>query len=124
MKKCNLLLRKNNYALVELDNEYAVVYSYDETQRVLQRWARAVCYFTRNKNKVKQIDCLSKAIECFLCKTSPNYIPRTRLEELATLFKDGLIEDDSESAMEYFDVVCKMEDEEKEFFGLRSNNYA
>lgn len=117
--KCNLLLKKNNYALVELDNEYAVVYDYDETQRIGQRWSRAVGYFTHNGNKVKQIECLSKAIECFLCKTNPNYIPRTRLEELATLFKDGLIEDDSESAMEYFDEVCEMEDYEKEFFGLR-----
>ena len=117
--KCNLLVKANDYALVELDNEYAVVYGYDETQRVGQRWARAVEYFTHNKNKEKQIDCLSKAIECFLCKTNPNYIPRTRLEELVTLFKDGLIEDDSESAMEYFDEVCEMTEEEKKFFWIK-----
>lgn len=118
MKKCNLLLRENNYALVELDNEYAVVYDYDETQRIGQRWARTVGYFTHNKNKVKQIDCLSKAIECFLCKTNPNYIQRTRLEELATLFKDGLIEDDEEQANIYFDEICEMNESEKNFFGI------
>lgn len=54
------------------------------------------------------------------CKINPNYIPRTRLEELATLFKDGLISDDRESAMEYFNEVCEMTEEEKSFFGIGS----
>lgn len=118
MKKCNLLLKKNDYALVELDNEYVVVYGYDETQRIGERWARAVGYFTHNKNREKQINCLSKAIECFLCKTNANYIPKSRLEELATLFKDGLIEDDEEQANIYFDETCEMNESEKKFFGI------
>ena len=51
-------------------------------------------------------------------KVNTGYIPRCRLEELATLFKDGLISGDRESAMEYFDEVCEMTEEEKEFFEI------
>ena len=50
--------------------------------------------------------------------TNKNYIHRYRLEELATKFKDGLLEDDSESAMEYFIDECEMEENELEYFGL------
>lgn len=49
-------------------------------------------------------------------------IPRCRLEELATLFKDGLISDDRESALEYFDEVCEMTEEEKEWFGIEEED--
>lgn len=45
-------------------------------------------------------------------------ISRMRLEELATLFKDGLMEDDPEEAMRYFTEECQMTDKELEFFGL------
>lgn len=48
-------------------------------------------------------------------------ISRRRLEELATLFKDGLMEDDPGEAMVYFRKVCKMTDEELEFFGIDSS---
>ena len=41
-----------------------------------------------------------------------------RLSELATLFKDGLLEDDVESAMEYFIETCEMSDVEFEYFGI------
>lgn len=51
-------------------------------------------------------------------KTNANYIPRPRLEELATLFKDGLIEDDEEQANIYFDEICEMNESEKNFFGI------
>lgn len=50
-------------------------------------------------------------------------IPRARLEELATLLKDGLLEDDKESAQEYFDEVCEMTDTEKEWFGIGGVSY-
>jgi hypothetical protein len=41
-----------------------------------------------------------------------------RLSELATLFKDGLIEDDEQSAMEYFEDTCEMTESEMEYFGI------
>jgi hypothetical protein len=49
-------------------------------------------------------------------------IPYDRLVELATKFKDGLLEDDEQSAYEYFDDECEMSDEEKDFFGIEIEN--
>lgn len=69
MKKCNLLLRKNDYALVELDNEYAVVYGYDETQRIGERWARSEKYFTFWDDETNKVKCLQKALDYFREKT-------------------------------------------------------
>ena len=54
-------------------------------------------------------------------KVNADFIPRCRLEELATLFKDGLISDDRESALEYFDECCEMSEEEKSFFGIEED---
>lgn len=74
------------------------------------------CIYKVNSDKGIKCECSM----CGECKINPNYIPRTRLEELATLFKDGLISDDRESAMEYFNEVCEMTEEEKSFFGIGS----
>lgn len=41
-----------------------------------------------------------------------------RMSELATLFKDGLIEDDRESAIEYFEDSCEMTEKEMKYFGI------
>lgn len=45
-------------------------------------------------------------------------IPYGRLSELATLFKDKLMEDDNEYAIDYFLDDCEMSDEEFDCFGL------
>lgn len=58
----------------------------------------------------------------FRNRTESDYIPRCRLEELATLFKDGLISDDRDSALEYFDECCEMTEEEKSFFGIEEDS--
>lgn len=76
------------------------------------------CIYKVNADKRIKCECCM----CSECKINPNYIPRTRPEELATLFKDGLIEDDKESAMEYFNEVCEMTDEEKEWFGIEEDS--
>lgn len=114
------ILRKDNYALLqsESDTQYAVVSGYDSTQPEDQQWEHGIYYmFSNDKEKLVA---LNKATEKLFEKVNKNYIPRTRLEELATLFKDGMIEDDRESAFEYFDFICEMTDEEKEFFGIES----
>ena len=115
------ILRKDNYALLqsESDTQYAVVSGYDPTQPEDQQWSSGI-YFTYFQNNLKKILYLQSAYDCFMEKVNADFIPRCRLEELATLFKDGLISDDSESAMEYFDEVCEMTDEEKTYFGIES----
>lgn len=51
---------------------------------------------------------LQAALDMFRAKSEENYIPRYRLEELATKFKDGLLEDDKEEAMIFFDEECEL----------------
>lgn len=117
------ILRNKDSALLqsESDTQYAVVSGYDSTQPEDQQWSSGT-YFTYFQNNSKKILYLQSAYDCFMKKVNTGYIPRCRLEELATLFKDGLISDDRESAMEYFDEVCEMTEEEKEWFGIEENS--
>ena len=116
------LLRKDGYALLqsESDTQYAVVSGYDPTHPEDQQWSSGT-YFTYWNDAKRKADCLQTALDCFRSRTESDYIPRCRLEELATLFKDGLISDDRESAMEYFDECCEMSEEEKFFFGIEED---
>lgn len=117
------ILQKDNYALLqsESDTQYAVVSGYDPTQPEDQQWEHGI-YFTYFQNNLKKILYLQSAYDCFMEKVNTDFIPRCRLEELATLFKDGLIENDKESAMEYFDEVCEMTEKEKKWFEIEAKN--
>ena len=114
-----VLFEKGDYALVKRGSEmtqYAVVYCLDNVNKC---WGCTVDYTDFGKySSLTEIEALQYMIELFRMKTEENYIPRCRLEELATQFKDGIIEDDKESAMEYFEEVCEMSENEKEFFGI------
>ena len=117
------ILRKDKYALLqsESDTQYVVVSGYDPTQPEDQQWSHGT-YFTYFHNNFKKMLYLQSAYDCFMGKVNADYIPRCRLSELATLLKDGLISDDRESAMEYFNEVCEMTDEEKEWFGIEEDS--
>lgn len=117
-----VLLRNGRYALIEIKTQYVVACGFDETLPEGSQWNQGYYYSHWNTNEIVKQRMLSAALEYFRTLTEKNYIPCCRLEELATLFKDGLIEDDEESAMEYFDEVCEMTDEEKEFFGIETEN--
>lgn len=112
------ILRKDKYALLqsESDTQYAVVSGYDQTQPEGQQWDSGIYFIYCGTNEKSRM--LSAALELFRTRTETNYVSRDRLEELATLFKDGLLEDDRENALEYFSETCEMEDYEKEFFGI------
>lgn len=117
------LFEKGKYSLIlrkkDLD-EYAVVYGLNEENG---EWQHTVDYWNFGKYScLDKVEALQAALECFRMKTENNYIPRCRLEELATKFKDGLIEDDKESAMEYFTYECEMTDYEMEFFGIETES--
>ena len=118
-----VLFEKGKYALIRRGSEmtqYAVVNGLDKERG---DWAWTVSYTDFGKySSVTEIEALQEMIEVFRYKTEENYIPRCRLEELATQFKDGLIEDGESEAMEYFDEVCEMTDEEKEFFGIKTES--
>lgn len=106
------------FALIETENNYVVACGYSSLEKWGNQWENGI-YYTFLNNKEKLI-ALARATEKLFEKVNGNYISRSRLEELATLFKDGLISDDRESAFEYFNEVCEMTDEEKKFFEIES----
>lgn len=114
--KYEIILEKENYALIlrkDNLNEIAIVANLDKNNGT---WGHTVDYMEyEGRNKVYA---LSEMLNVFRSKTEGDYISRARLTELATLFKDGLMEDDKDSAMEYFNETCEMSDSEKEFFGI------
>lgn len=115
------ITERGNIALIKRGDkhkEYAVVRDLDveEPFESNVQWSRTVEYYSAD------IEGLQKAVDCFRRKSEYEYISRARLEELATLFKDGLIEDDEIEALHYFDDVCEMTPEEEKFFGIECND--
>lgn len=115
----NELLRKGNVSLLESqsDSQYCVCSNYDENEEEDKQYESGT-YFCYWGDKERKAYFLSTALELFRVRTERDYISRYRLEELATKFKDGLIEDDRESAMEYFEYECELTEEEKEWLGI------
>lgn len=101
-----ILFHKGNVILAENKNDYIVGIDYDETQSKGSQWGHGL-YFSKN------VEGLTSALETFRIRTEENYIPRSRVIELATQFKDCALEDD-----DIKDVIDCMDDYEIEFFGL------
>ena len=120
--KYNIILRNGRYALLEMETQYVVACGFDETQSEGSQWSQGYYYTHWNTSEIVKQRMLSAALEYYRSLTETDYITRCRLEELATLFKDGLIEDNEESAMEYFNEVCEMTESEKEFFGIETES--
>lgn len=111
----------NDYTIIDRGNkitEIAVVYKLNDNKKEWDYTANAFIY----NNEAEKVNAILKAADYCKMKIENDYIPRIRLEELATLFKDGLIEDDRESALEYFDEICEMSEEEKEWFGIEEDS--
>ena len=121
--KYEVILEKEEYALILRGSrmeEYAVV---NGLNKETEEWGWTCCYYNfGNYSQIDKAQALFLALDYFRMRTEENYIPRCRLEELATQFKDGLIEDDKEQALIYFDEVCEMSDSEKEFFGIETES--
>ena len=114
----NIILRKGKYALIDRGHEYVVACGFDETLPENQQWEHGNYYTHWNENEDRKMVCLQAALDHFRLFTDENYISRTRLEELATQFKDALLEDDKYSALVFFDDFCEMSEAEKEWFGI------
>ena len=117
--KYEVLFEKGRYALILRGKEmceYAVVADLDKAKGV---WGATITYcgfgdFWPNT----QAQALAACLEVFRYYTEPYYISRDRLIELATRFKDNLVDADPEAAVECFDEDCNLSEEEKEFFGI------
>lgn len=101
-----IMFRKGNVILAENKNDYIVGIDFDETQPKGQQWGHGL-YFG------KTVEGLTSALETFRIRTEENYITRSRLEELATQFKDCALEDED---LTY--VIDNMDESEIEFFVL------
>lgn len=115
---------KGNVALIERKTntryaEYAVVRNLDrhKSMECDDQWDNTIGYWNNDMRG------LANAVDLFRQKTEQNYISRARLEELATQFKDGLVEaygDDLETSEVIEDLIetYELADYEAEFFGL------
>ncbi len=121
-----ILNQKGSWSLVrrgtDVEHDYIAVQNIEMTKDGTYGWGSHSGYHCPSKNPVEQLASLVSALECYRQMTEPNYIPRARLEELATQFKDGLIDDDKYEAWEYFTGSCEMEEHELEWFGIENPN--
>lgn len=109
----------NNQAIIE--NLLDMWLSEKQLEAIQEDWKA----FYRNPSAYKNTPIVEMVKQYVLDSNTYNNedsycIPRCRLEELATQFKDGLLADDRVSAMEFFNEECKMSSQEKEYFGVES----
>lgn len=89
----------------------------EKINKILSKYETDGCSVSGTKQDI--VDEVNYVLDHSQTKTENIYISRSRLEELATCFKDGLLCDDKESAMEYFKNFCDMNENEMLFFGIQ-----
>lgn len=114
-----IIAQKKEYALIKMESteEYKIVSDICADGS----WAYTVCSWMYGKYGREEYLVLQNAIDSFRARTESDYIPRSRLEELATKFKDGMFscDLDEEEYDEFFDDECDMTDDELDFFGMK-----
>lgn len=122
--KYTLIDEKGQYALIlrgESMTQYAVVSGLDKENR---SWDWTCCYYDFGKlSELTRAEALFKTLDYYLMRTKEKYIPWARMSEIATLLKDGLIEDDEEEAYRYMADVAELSDDEADYFGLDMEKY-
>lgn len=114
-----IIAQKKEYALIKMESteEYKIVSDICADGS----WAYTVCSWMYGKYGREEYLVMQNAIDSFRARTENTYIPRSRLEELATKFKDGMFscDLDEEEYDEFFDGECDMTDDELDFFGMK-----
>ena len=122
--KYTLIDEKGPYALIlrgESMTQYAVVSGLDKETG---DWAWTCCYYDFGKfSGLTRAEALFKALDYYLMRTNEKYISWARMSEIATVLKDGLIEDDEEEAYRYMADIAGLSDTEAEYFGLDMEQY-
>ena len=122
--KYDLIEERGQYALIlrgESMTQYAVVYGLDKEAG---SWDWTCCYYDFDKfSELTKAEALFKAVDYYLMRTNEEHISWARMSEIATLLKDGLIEDDEEEAYRYMAEVVELSDIEAEYFGLDMEKY-
>ena len=119
-----LIAEKGEYALIQRGSrmqEYAVVSGLDQDKG---EWNYTCSYYGFGKYlKLSEEEALFKALDDFRSRTDKDYISHERLLEIATLLKDGLLEDDADEAYEYLCDTVELSEEEAEALGLDMEEY-
>ena len=122
--KYTLIEENGQYALIlrgENMTQYAVVCGLD---RETGSWDWTCCYYDFGKfSNLTKAGALFKAVDYYLMRTNENHISWARMSEIATILKDGLIEDGEEEAYSYMADVVELSDTEAEYFGLDMEQY-
>ena len=122
--KYTLIDEKGQYALIlrgESMTQYAVVYALDKETG---SWGWTCCYYDFGKfSGLTRAEALFKALDYYLMRTNEQYISWARMSEIATVLKDGLIEDGEEEAYRYMADVAELSDTEAEYLGLDMEQY-
>ena len=101
--------------------QYAVVYALDKETG---SWGWTCCYYDFGKfSGLTRAEALFKALDYYLMRTNEQYISWARMSEIATVLKDGLIEDGEEEAYRYMADVAELSDTEAEYLGLDMEQY-
>jgi hypothetical protein len=112
---------ERNWEKIACIGEYSLFV--DRTKKTYLPWCVAWLDDGNEWRQGHYFENANEAMECFLTKTGYFKIPYARLSELATNFKDGLIQDNYDSAMEYFHDTCDMDAEECEYFGIEVDDF-
>ena len=122
--KYTLIEEKGQYALIlrgERMTQYAVVYGLNKETG---SWSWTCSYYDFSEfSTLTKAEALFKALDYYLMRTNEKHIPWARMSEIATLLKDGLIEDGEEEAYRYMADVVELSDTEAEYFGLDMERY-
>ncbi len=122
--KYTLIEEKGQYALIlrgESMTQYAVVSGLDKETG---SWDWTCCYYDFGEfSELTRAEALFKALDYYLMRTNEKYIPWARMSEIATVLKDGLIEDDEEEAYRYMADVVELSAIEAEYLGLDTEQY-
>ena len=122
--KYTLIDENGQYALIlrgESMTQYAVVSGLDKKAG---SWDWTCCCYNFGKfSGLTKAEALFRALDYYLMRTSKKHISWVRMSEIATVLKDGLIEDDEEEAYRYMADVAELSDAEAEYFGLNMERY-
>ena len=122
--KYTLIDENGQYALIlrgESMTQYAVVSGLDKKTG---GWDWTCCYYDFGKfSELTRAEALFKALDYYLMRTNEKHIPWARMSEIATVLKDGLIEDDEGEAYRYMADVVELSDAEAEYLGLDMKLY-
>ena len=118
------IMRRNGYALLTNECMAVVAHNYNPDAPENEQWsAGQYFYYWDPQDKPES---LSMALDYFRSRTEEDYIPRPRLEELCTKFKDKFIEVCMDTSMSDGDVVYELEEldlqsNEREWLGFQAD---